>query len=349
MPIVEVAKALRAVKAILSASDFERVRDIVLESHRVDAGRALAGLHEEDEFAVLCRLMGSTTHLVPLGQRPLLRGEYIVPDFLARFQPGCSFRGWTQEDSAGFNCVVEVKSTKKNHFDIGGAPLQRLRRFADTFGLPLLFAVRFVRFGNSALWVVVEDQDRSKNSLKVTVNDLIKGARAVLWDDYFYMITPGTHFQASYTRHVTHSNVVRPDYGEQFEFHVVTAGERIVFQGVDAALFSLFFEAFELQEAGKQVRGDITYVIYMPKVAFCSIADLIYKMNRLPVDETGHSAYDPAKLLMDFQNESEPALVTRRLVETIGGHLLSKKILFVIGLGDEESHVALWRRYGGKR
>jgi hypothetical protein len=66
-PIIEVAQALRAVRGVPPTSEFERVRDILIQGRHVDAGRALAGLNEEDEFAVLCRLMGTTTHLVPLG------------------------------------------------------------------------------------------------------------------------------------------------------------------------------------------------------------------------------------------------------------------------------------------
>ena len=347
-PIIEIAQALKAVRGVLPTSEFERVRDILVQGRHVDAGRALAGLNEEDEFAVLCRLMCTTTHLVPLGQRLLLRGDYIVPDFLARFQPGCSFRGWTQADNDGFSCLIEVKSTKKNHFHVGGLLLQRLRRFADTFGLPLLFAVRFVRFRESALWVIVEDQDRSKRSLKIKLNDLISGARRALWDEYLYMIAPGTYFQASYTREATGSNVVRPGYGEQFAFQVATTDGRLTFHGADSVLFSAFFEAFNPKEVEKRVSGDITDVIYVPTLAFCSIADLIYRMNRLPQDEKGCSTYDAAKLLMLFQSEDEPAVVTRSHIEAIGGHLLSKKVLFVLGFGDEESHVALWRRYGGK-
>lgn len=345
---IEIAKALRAVKTVVPTADYERVRAIIAPEQR-DAERVMAGLSEEDEFALLCTLMGTATHLVPLEQRPFIRGNCIVPDFLARFQPGCFFRGWGQKDNSGFNCLVEVKSTEKKEFRIKGSLLQRRRNFAETFGLPLLFAVRFVRFRDNALWVVAEDADRSKTSLKVTIDDLTKGVRRVIWDEYFYMLPPDTYFQASYTHEVTGSNVQHPEYGEQFEFQVVASLDRLLFRGTDAFMFSMFFEAFGLDERQKQVNHGITHVIYAPQVPCCSIADLIYKLNRLPRDQTGLSTYDAAKILALFPNEKQPAIVTREKVETLGRYLLSKKVLYLVGFGEEESHIATWRRYGGTR
>src|SRR5262249_44858654 len=148
----------------------------------------------------------------------------------------------------------------------------------------------------------------------VTVDGLTKGVRRVIWDDYLYTIFPGTYFQASYTRTVTGSNVQHPDYGEQFAFQVVTHQGRLTFQGMDAFLFSMFFEAFGLEERQKQEKHDITHVIYTPQVLSCSIADLIYKSNNLPVNETGQSTYDAAKLLVRFQDKKPPSIVARNTV-----------------------------------
>jgi hypothetical protein len=345
---IEVAKALKAVQAIVSDSDFEKVRGIIAPSN-VDMSRESAGLKEEDEFALMCRLMGITTHLVPLGQTPVFSGDYIVPDFLARFQPGCTVRGLDRTANDGFRCFIDVKSTRKNHFKIGGQALRARRAFADIFGLPLFFAVRLTRFEESALWIVVEDSDRGRNNLKATVSDVIKVARHVLWDEFVYMVTPGTHFRVSYTQKVSGESVVHPRYGEQVKFEVFSGDDQVSFSGTDAFFVSVFFEGFRLKEVANEIRGEVTAVIYAPVYPTCFIADLVYRMNRLPCDEAGVPTYNASKLLVKFQGTDEPPLITREMVQAVAAPLLAKKVLYVLGVGEEETLDLLWQKYGGSK
>jgi hypothetical protein len=347
IPKIEIAKALKAVKAILPGDQFEKVKEIIAPPLQLDTTREMAGLTEEDEFALMCRLMGTTTHLTPLGQTPVFEGDYIVPDFLARFQPGCLLRGWNRQQNAGFRCFIEVKSTTQNHFQTGGRALKGRRAFADIFGLPLLFAIRFVRFQDSALWVIVEDSDRTKNNFKATLADLIEGARPVLWDEFAYMVIPGTYCRVVYSSQSIGSNVVHPTYGEQVTFEVVSGTDGASFSGTDAFLASAFFEGFSLKQVHNETHGGMTEVFYEPLYMSCFVADLVYRMNRLPRDEAGVTTYDPSKLLVAFQGKKQPPVVTRNMVETIGRTLVSKKVLYVLGIGDEEALVDKWHRYGG--
>ncbi len=196
---VELAKALLAVRSVASAADCARIRSILVSPGAEDGiDRAVHGLSKEDEFALICRLMGRATHLVHLEQRPVIAGDYIVPDFLARFQPGCFVHGRSSSQSRGVRCLVEVKSTANDKFKIGGKNLKRLRAFADQFGLPLIFAVRFLCFEQHALWVMVEDADQAANSLTVPYDGLTTGVRHVLWDDYFYFLPNTLYFKAVY-------------------------------------------------------------------------------------------------------------------------------------------------------
>jgi hypothetical protein len=271
IPKMEFAKALRAVRALLPASDFERVREVIAPGPHATHDRTMEGLREEDEFALLCILMGTATHLARLDQSPVIPGEYIVPDFLGRFQPGFSLRGWPPTDNSGFKCLIEVKSTRKNRFRIGGSLLRRRRRFAETFGLPLLFAVRFTSFSGSAVWVLKEDTGL-QSTLDVGVNDMIEGARCALWDEYLYMIFPAVYFQASYEKSPRRDRVLHASYGSQLAFQIVNGDDRMVFQDTDAGLLSMFFEPFELKEIDCQIVGQTTHVLYAPQLAMCSIA-----------------------------------------------------------------------------
>jgi hypothetical protein len=46
---------------------------------------------------MMCRLMGTATHLVHLEQRPIISGDFIIPDFMARFAPSDLLRGLPPE------------------------------------------------------------------------------------------------------------------------------------------------------------------------------------------------------------------------------------------------------------
>ena len=344
VPHIEIAKALRAVKGILPAADFERARELIDPSQHTAIGRAMDGLKEEDEFAVLCRLMGTATHMIRLDQTPVIPGDYIVPDFLARFQPGFSLKGWSRDENAGFSCLIEVKATREKRFRIGGSLLQRRRNFAETFNLPLLFAVRFTSFGRNAMWIIKEDADRTMNRIEVRMQDLIDGARCALWDEYFYLVYPGTYFQASYSKEVSGIGVGHESYGNLCAFHIANRDKRLEFDARDGGMLNLFFEAYGLEEIDKGVEGAVTHVLYSPQLPTCAIADLIYRTNRA----IGESTYDAQRLLR-VSGKEEPAMVNRSMVESIAHYLVREDILGLIGFGDEASHLAKWRRYGGSR
>ena len=139
---IELAKALLAIKSIATSADYDKVRSVLLPTQATEAvDNAIGGLSKEHEFALMCRLMGTATHLVHLEQRPTIEGDFLIPDFFARFQPGSTLDRKSPQDFSGYRCLVEVKSTKNMEFKIGGQKLKRLRAFADTMQLPLIFAV----------------------------------------------------------------------------------------------------------------------------------------------------------------------------------------------------------------
>ena len=352
---VELAKALLAVKSITPDSVFQKVREILVPTAAQAAvDQALHGLSKEDEFALMCRLMGTTTHLVHQEQRPVIDGDYLVPDFLARFQPGCTPFRVSSADSQGMRCFVEVKSTEGHSFKIGGQKLRRLRAFADQFGLPLMFAVRFLRFDAHALWVLVEDNNRSANSLKIGYRDLGNGVRHVIWDDFFYRVNPWICFREVYdTSASDESWYHHPTRGVLREFHIISdpshpmtgpggVENTAIFTGIDAATFAIFFDCFRLKELHSGRRGSLTSVISEPTMP-CSIADMLYQMNQLPRDEHGRAILDPSRVLAS--TDGGPP-ITRSFIDTIV-KLVGGVTLHLIGFGPLDEQFQKWQRFGG--
>lgn len=349
---IELAKTLKAIRDIVvSAEKYQRIKEILAPQESEAAiEKAIRGLSEEDEFALMCRLMGTATHFVRLEQKPLIAGDYIVPDFLARFQPGCSIHGFGSEDSSGFKCLIEVKSTDKNEFKLSGSLLRRRRNFANMFGLPLLFAIRFLRFEHNALWIIVEDSERESTFLRVIYQDLINGVRHVLWDEYSYFLRPSMHFKGVFDATYNGDGVRHPEYGTQREFQIIVDDQVIsITDAHDAFIYSMFFEAFGLKEIKVKRQGSITYQILAPQRATCSIADMIYSCNRLPRDAKGRVVYDASKIVARTDTKSVRTLVGRELIDRIARPLCNGNLLYIVGFGKPEAHLDKWRQYGGQK
>src|SRR5712692_9643938 len=127
---IEIAKALKQVKAIANKKQYDQVLQIFARDQSDRIAQAVAGLTEEDEFLLLCLLMRTTTHLAPLEQRSAIAVGSAAPDLLARFQPGYLSKGISASNHRGYQCFVEVKSTKNQKFRMSGSALRKLRDFA---------------------------------------------------------------------------------------------------------------------------------------------------------------------------------------------------------------------------
>lgn len=132
----------------------------------------------EDEFTLLCFLMGSCTSLVPLGQSPVNSPELQIPDYMASFK---------LPKGKEFKCPIEVKTsnsmeTKK----ISNTMFNNHLNFAHKFSLPLLIASR-IQQDNLLFWIIQTADEFIDNGRKAKVDYLTKISRSVLLNDYFFV------------------------------------------------------------------------------------------------------------------------------------------------------------------
>jgi len=347
---IERAKALKRIRAVASNEQYDRIsRELLSEDEATTIAAKVDALSEEDDFALLCRMMRTATHVVPLEQRPIVPSDSIVPDFMVRFQPGLSIKGISSTKSEGFKCFVEVKTTKKLKYRIGGSLLKRRRNFAKTFGLPLLFAVRFLRFRMNAYWVIVHDDDWTRTSVSMRVEDLFSSLRHVLFDEYWYMVLPGTRFQCVYQRGERGSGAYHPEYGSQVEFRILSKDRPLVFRGDEASIWSAFFVPYQLEEVDVRFEGDTTLRTLRPGISACSIVDLVYSFNRLPTDRSGNRTFDPSRIITcaDGDLAAQP-IADRKTIDGAARRMQKLGVLLLLGVGEPEEHALLWRKYGGR-
>ncbi len=346
---IELAKALKGIKAVATDEQFEQTKKIYIQPGGEDSVMsAVNGLSEEDEFALLTKLLGTAKHIIGFEQRPLVKGEYIVADYYLTMKPACSTHGKTADKFPDYKCVIDVKSTEKDLFKIGGKRLQRLRNFADLLGLPLFFAVRFLRFNNSALWAIVQDNDRTSTFLHVSYDNIVNGLRHVFWDEYCLTPNPQLIVVAKFSKSSKICSVSHPKYGTQIELTFTENGNKTLLslKNEDAFMTSALMEAYHLSEIKvEKVDEDITLQYLKPTVMTAYLADLIFKTNRLPVDEFGRTIYDASKLIVRSDTDANDKLIDRNKVELIAEPLIDNNVLFI---GEIKDHLTLWKSLGGQ-
>jgi len=72
--------------------------------------RRLAGLKAEDEFLLMCMVLGTMDNVIPLPQKNYLDKEYVIPDFLLSIKKEKEENNIKDYETV----LVETKKMKEN-------------------------------------------------------------------------------------------------------------------------------------------------------------------------------------------------------------------------------------------
>jgi len=346
---IELAKALKSIKAVATPAQFEETKKLYIqEGGEESVMSAVNGLSEEDEFSMLTKLLGTATHIIGLEQRPLIRGEYIVPDLFVNLKMGNAVNRKSSKDFGEYKCLIEVKSTEKDNFKIGGSRLKKLRNISDLMGFPLLFAIRFLRARQNAFWAIIED-DRSSTSLNVTHQAAIDGVRNVVWNEYILTPNPNLIIKCEFSKSATINSIRHNEYGNQISAIFTDGINTLTLDSSEAFMTCGLLETYDLEEFKVEIINDDKTIQYLrPTLSTAFLADLIYKMNNLIVDEFGNVVYDAPKLVVRSDTGAHETLINRQLIEVIAKPLVDKNLLFIGAIGDPLKQLNKWKEFGGK-
>ena len=331
---IEIAKTAKSVHAISPELGEEFLRSLEPDKNTPDLKRSIAGLREEDEFAVMCKLTGTANLIVDLGQRPLIPSTTIIPDFLISFEPKSFILGVPREPENSRLCLVEVKSTDRDELKVSGSLLARRREFASQMGLPLVFAVRFTRFGLNAFWVMKWDQDTTARSLRVRTTDLLTSASRFLWDDYFLYVSPNTRMVR--ISDSSSSSGPQTEFGQLVATRLVTADSDETFEGEESFFLSAMLDALQFEVERTESLGTITQQVFCPTVAGGMLSDVIWRINHLVSDESGNRLFDSSAIVAHADTDEFTWLIGREFVERLCRWLVDLKVLYYIGMGERE-------------
>lgn len=334
---IEFAKRLKAIRDVVSDRHYQAIVALLLSPEQVPAiERAMDGLSEEDEFAVMTRLMGTASLLVPLVHSPIFGRDFTVPDFLGLFDVTLSEDGGVQPHNGLFKCLIEVKSTIREEFHFSGKALARLRFAAQQLGYPLLFAVRFVRYSDYAVWVIVRD-DGESSSVRVDMRHFTTGLREHLWNDRFYVIKPGVSIGYVYSQDPETTNLADADFDYLERVVIRDGGKEIVAEGDDAILAGHFLQAFNLESQETVQQRNQLVEWFHPKSRFATVVDMLYNLNRIIADENGDTIYNPPEILAKADQMDELPLLERDQIEPIAHSLVEQGILSAMSYREFES------------
>lgn len=351
---IELAKSVINLKGLTgSKDDFDKVKETLVPEECFErVNQIIHGLEQEDEFAVLCKLMGTCESITRLGQTPIIGNEEKGPDFLASFRPGCAVTGLTREDlNIVFNCFVEVKSCKLKKFKITERDLKARRNFAQRFGMPLLFAIRFTLFEGQCYWIVIDSEKLQKQGRKVEVTELIGNLSNVIFDDYGVFTHPKLHFIHYYDSNPEVTGILHKDHGALVNTVIITpAGESIKIDHDLGIFVNAVLDAFELKTINVASEGTITSVVSSVGSQMRILSDIIYKVNNLARDSRGNVVYDATRILQTIDSpSSKPLIITREMIENTIRYLNSKELtMFKLGIGEPKDQEKILRSLAKK-
>jgi hypothetical protein len=343
---MEQAKALRVLKGITTSdTDFEAVSKILFPTPDPARDRAVEGLSQEDEFAILCRAMKTCTHLARIDQAPLVgQGDSLVPDFLASFSPGCASLALPPKSvGCTYKCFIEVKSDDKKKYKISERDLNRRQEFAHHFGLPLVFALRFKQYQGAA-WLLLTSHQFRACGRTVDMTNQLNGVGHLLLDDYIIVAPNAVDVVYTWDTDAIKGGVLRPNYGALIRVELFEKGIPIPVRDTARDFVCLFLEPFEQTIVSTRSSGTKTVqVIRIGGNQGRSMSSIVYVCNFIRSDHaTGERAYDAVRITSSLDAQKpHMTILDRGVFELVAWEFFLKpKRLFKISFGASEDELA---------
>lgn len=339
---VELAKRIKQLKGIAPQADFDTVLKQLVPTERITTvTRIIDGLSQEDEFVLLCKMLDCCSSITPLHQTPIVNSNEITPDFQATFHPGSFLSHVSSREAPPLKCMVEVKSTEKMRFKCSRSDIEKRKNFADRYGLPLLYAIRFTAVNDHAYWIMVTAEDLFDRN-KVDSSDYVDSITPLLFDNYSITTNSSFTFIRKYSKHKEGIGERHPDLGELQSVELISVdGDTYKPSPSDALFLAMLFNVFGSTKSYTETfRGES--VVYSGfTLNFVTLVDAVYFLNNLISDEAGNKLYNPDRAIANMDSPTNPTmLIPREALEGVirrTNEACTNFFLFGM-LGDEAVH-----------
>lgn len=341
---VELAKRVKEIKGVASKEDFEMILNhLVPAENRDNINRIISGLSQEDEFALLCKMLECCSSITPLNQTPITNTDEITPDFQATFHPGSFLSRVSRAEASPFNCMIEVKSTDKLKFKCSRKDIDRRRRYAARFNLPLLYAIRFTSVTDHAFWVMVSADDLfDKNRLDTSA--YVDSIGQLLFDNYSILTNNTYTFVRRYSTHKTGIGESHEKLGNLQSVELISQDGKSYKPGPhDSLILAMMYNLFNSASSYTETyNGESVIYSGFRFMNFLTLMDTVYYLNNIITDGEGNKYYDPVRAIANMDSATNPTMIIRRSIveDVIRRTNLSCENFFFYGiLGDHQKRI----------
>lgn len=317
---VELAKRIKELKGIAPAATFEMIlKKLVPEDKIKTVERIISGLSQEDEFALLCKMLNCCSSITPLNQTPIVGDDEITPDFQATFHAGSFLSNMSSMDAPAFNCMIEVKSTEKFKFKSSRSDIEKRRRFAARYNLPLLYAIRFSAVKDHAFWVVISADDLYDKN-KIDTSAYVDSLGQLLFDNYSIMVNSSYTLVRRYSKSKPGIGEKHEALGELQSLELVSSGGKVYRpSNNDSLVLAMLYNIFASTKSYTETyNGESVVYSGFELMRFLTLVDAVYYLNNLISDADGNKYYEPVRAMANLDSPTNPTMIiTRSVIEGV--------------------------------
>lgn len=315
---VELAKRIKELKGIAPAATFEAIlKQLVPEEKIQTVERIISGLSQEDEFALLCKMLNCCSSITPLNQTPIVGEDEITPDFQATFHAGSFLSKMSSSGAPAFNCMIEVKSTEKLKFKSSRSDIDKRRRFAARYNLPLLYAIRFSAVKDHAFWVVMSADDLFDKN-KIDTSAYVDSLGQLLFDNYSIMTNSSYTLVRRYSKNKPGIGEVHEALGDLQSLELVNSDGKVFRpNSIDSLVLAMLYNIFASTKSYTEShKGESVVYSGFELMRYLTLVDAVYYLNNIISDANGNKYYEPVRAMANLDSPTNPTMIiTRSVIE----------------------------------
>lgn len=335
---------LKLIKSIcLSCTSEDEIDEIIRNNAEgiEDAKRRVKGLLLEDEFLLLCSLMGTCHSVNGLEQGLAINNNLKVPDFAVVFNlENCIYD--SQKTLKKLPCFVEVKTSDGfETSDISKGFYNKYVKYANLFDLPLFVASRLQINDRQQYWIIQSSKQFSERSRRASVENLCNSMNHILLNDFFISPTQDVMVTMVFTKKPIDSSAFHKGLGYLYSVEIQGENGRLELSKQQLG-YTLFLDSFAQVEVSRKIIGDEIHITR--KIDYKQsqlLSDMLLRAN-FHVLETSGAEYTSAGRLLALVESGSKILVYRQHFEKLINFFNSNEPLFYASaIGSEEDNKSL--------
>lgn len=269
-----------------------------------EALRRIEGLFLEDEFLLLCKVMGTCRLINSVDQSIAVRHSFKVPDFLASFHLENSLYD-NSINNFKFNSFIEVKTSNSDTTKkLKPSFIKKYSDYAAEYNKSLLLAFR-IYCNDNPMWIIQSEDQFLASNKKVSPLTMFNSIGHLIFNDFMILTLVDIHLEFSYTQLSSSSglNIFTNLHGYLQSLKITISDKVLELNDSTKFLYTVLcsFPGNTLIEQSK-VNGLTIIKTVIPSMSLSQLSTLILKANYSLLDTDGNAYSSAARFLAMIQS-----------------------------------------------